>query len=113
MEDSKDSWDEVYDSIDSDTSFYHGESETIKPSHEGQPSVPFIRVHGITFRKRYDEETGQLSSHAIESHWKLPPSLILTSIWSFISLDKLPYPLKEGWKGCEIDIFEGEIIHLS
>ena len=35
MKDSEDSWDEGYDSTDSDTSFYHGESETIKPSHEG------------------------------------------------------------------------------
>ena len=25
----------------------------------------------------------------------------------------MPYQLKEGQKGCEIDIFEGEIIHLS
>ena len=31
VEDSKDSWDKGYDNTDSDTSFYHGESETIKP----------------------------------------------------------------------------------
>ena len=68
VEDNENSWDEGYDSTDSDTSFYHGESEFIKPSHEGQTSVPFIRVHGITFRKRYDKEIGQLSLHAVESH---------------------------------------------
>ena len=96
MEDSEDSWDEGYDSTDSDTSFHHGEIETIKPSYEGQPSEPFIKVHGIVFQKMYDEETCEMSLHAIENHWKLPPSLIPKSIWSFISLDKLPYRLKEG-----------------
>ena len=32
---------------------------------------------------------------------------------SSISLGEMPYQLKEAWNGCEIDIFEGEIIHLS
>ena len=67
VEDREDSWDEGYDNTDSDTSFHHGKSETIEPSHEGQPSEPFIRVYGITFKKRYDEDTCQLALHHVTS----------------------------------------------
>ena len=68
VEDSEDSWDKGYDSTDSDTSFHHGEIKTIKSSRKGQPSKPFIRVRGIAFKKRYDEETGEMSLHAVENH---------------------------------------------
>ena len=91
VEDREDSWDEGYDSTNFGTSFYNGAIETIKPSYEGQPSEPFIRVHGIAFKKRYE-----MSLDVVENNWKLPLGLIPKSIWSFISLDKLPYRLKEG-----------------
>ena len=35
VEDSEDSWDEGYDSTDSNTSSCNGESEISNPSHEG------------------------------------------------------------------------------
>ena len=61
VEDNKDSWDEGYDSTDSDTSFHHGESETIKPSHEDQPLEPFIKVCGIrTYRLCIDRMVGYI-----------------------------------------------------
>ena len=80
VEDNKDSWDEEYNTTDSNTSSYNGEIETVKHLYEGQPSEPFIRVHGIAFWKRYDEETSEMSLHTIENHWELPPILISKSI---------------------------------